>query len=145
MGSIQKAQIQLWRTGMLGNPVQQSADLPRPARLAVAVLFFLTGLTFASWAARIPAIQSKPGLSPGMLGLFCNLSAYLERCRAHLAACFGNSHSHSRNLWLCRFSRRTCGPWLCRRCLESAYRSGDRCVTQSMRCRVRQRGWHQTG
>ncbi|HTK06420.1 MAG TPA: MFS transporter [Ktedonobacteraceae bacterium] len=50
---------------------QTRAPLPvlHSARFAVALLFFLTGLTFASWAARIPAIQTRLGLSPGELGV----------------------------------------------------------------------------
>jgi MFS family permease len=36
---------------------------------AAWVLFFLTGLVSASWAARVPAIQEQLGLSPGLLGL----------------------------------------------------------------------------
>jgi MFS family permease len=34
-----------------------------------ALLFFLTGLVSATWAARVPAIQEALGLSPGALGL----------------------------------------------------------------------------
>jgi MFS family permease len=49
--------------------IQASASVPRAARLAVAVYFFLTGATFASWATRIPAIQTKLGLNPGTLGI----------------------------------------------------------------------------
>jgi MFS family permease len=52
------------------------------------MLFFLTGVTFASWATRIPAVQTKLGLSPGELGVallgtaagelvFMNLAGYL--------------------------------------------------------------------
>jgi len=40
----------------------------RPARIAVSFLFFLTGLCFASWASRIPAIQQALHLSDGGLG-----------------------------------------------------------------------------
>jgi MFS family permease len=40
----------------------------RPARIAVSSLFFLTGLCFASWASRIPAIQQTLHLSEGGLG-----------------------------------------------------------------------------
>lgn len=42
---------------------------PRSARIAVAILFFLNGVILATWAARIPAIQSKLALSPGQLGI----------------------------------------------------------------------------
>lgn len=48
---------------------QAPPAIPRAARFAVAILFFLTGLTFASWAARIPTIQARLGLSPGELGV----------------------------------------------------------------------------
>ncbi|HVY74074.1 MAG TPA: MFS transporter [Puia sp.] len=37
-------------------------------RIAVSCLFFLAGLCFASWASRIPAIQSKLGLNNASLG-----------------------------------------------------------------------------
>lgn len=40
----------------------------RAARIAVSSLFFLTGLCFASWASRIPAIQQSLQLSEGGLG-----------------------------------------------------------------------------
>lgn len=40
----------------------------KSARIAVSALFFLTGLCFASWASRIPAIQQKLGMSDGELG-----------------------------------------------------------------------------
>jgi MFS family permease len=43
--------------------------VPRPARVAVAMLFFLNGMIFASWATRIPAVQARLALSPGELGL----------------------------------------------------------------------------
>jgi MFS family permease len=63
-------------------------SVPRAARLAVAMYFFLIGVTFASWATRIPAVQAKLGLSPGELGVallgtaagelvFMNLAGYL--------------------------------------------------------------------
>ena len=37
-------------------------------RIAVAALFFLLGLAFASWASRIPTIQQSLGLSEAALG-----------------------------------------------------------------------------
>lgn len=40
----------------------------KSARIAVSALFFLTGLCFASWASRIPAIQQKLHMSDGELG-----------------------------------------------------------------------------
>ena len=41
----------------------------RPARQAVAAIFLLNGLLFGSWAARIPAVRDRLGLSDGELGL----------------------------------------------------------------------------
>lgn len=38
------------------------------ARFAVAYLFFLNGMLFASWVSRIPLIQQELGLSHGVLG-----------------------------------------------------------------------------
>lgn len=38
------------------------------SRLSVAALFFLEGLCFATWGARIPAIQQQLGLSEAQLG-----------------------------------------------------------------------------
>ena len=38
-------------------------------RAAVGALFFLQGLTFASWASRIPSIQTRLGLTEAELGL----------------------------------------------------------------------------
>ncbi len=38
-----------------------------PARVAVAVVFFVSGAVFASWASRVPAIRG--GLAHGQLGL----------------------------------------------------------------------------
>ncbi|PWV53700.1 MFS transporter [Chitinophaga sp. S165] len=45
-----------------------SHSYKRTSRIAVSALFFLTGLCFASWASRIPAIQEKLHLSEGALG-----------------------------------------------------------------------------
>jgi MFS family permease len=42
---------------------------PRQARGAVTAIFFLNGLVFGSWAARIPAVRDHVGLSDGELGL----------------------------------------------------------------------------
>jgi MFS family permease len=39
------------------------------ARAATAVVFFATGLVFASWGARIPAVQDRLDLSPGELAI----------------------------------------------------------------------------
>jgi hypothetical protein len=57
------------------------------ARRATTILFFLTGATFASFAARIPALQDRLDLSPGQLSLaFLALNggavAGLPGCRA---------------------------------------------------------------
>lgn len=54
---------------MSGDQSRGSTTAPRAARLAVAVLFFLNGVALATWAARIPAVQSKLALSPGQLGI----------------------------------------------------------------------------
>src|SRR5690349_12397687 len=44
-------------------------DLPKRAyRLAVSCLFFMQGLCFATWASRIPTIQSELHLSDAALG-----------------------------------------------------------------------------
>ena len=43
--------------------------IPRSARLAVAVVFFVSGAGFANWVARIPEIQQKLGLSNSALGV----------------------------------------------------------------------------
>src|SRR6266508_3909191 len=42
---------------------------PRQARGAVTAIFFLNGLIFGSWAARIPAVRDHVGLSDGELGI----------------------------------------------------------------------------
>ena len=41
----------------------------RRARAAATVVFFVTGAVFASWGARIPAVQDDLGLSPGQLAI----------------------------------------------------------------------------
>src|SRR3954447_20039911 len=41
----------------------------RAARIANTAVFFTTGLVFASWAARIPAVQGRLHLGNGELGL----------------------------------------------------------------------------
>jgi MFS family permease len=41
----------------------------RRARIAVAAIFFLNGAGVASWVVRIPAVQQRLGLTPGVLGL----------------------------------------------------------------------------
>jgi MFS family permease len=47
----------------------QDKTTVRKYRIAVAALFFLQGLCFASWASRIPDIQTKLGLSEAALGM----------------------------------------------------------------------------
>ena len=42
---------------------------PTGARWAVRILFFVNGAVFATWASRIPAVQSERVLSNGALGL----------------------------------------------------------------------------
>lgn len=42
---------------------------PRQARGAVTAVFFLNGVIYGSWAARIPAVRDHVGLSDGELGL----------------------------------------------------------------------------
>ncbi|HEX6696362.1 MAG TPA: MFS transporter [Solirubrobacteraceae bacterium] len=42
---------------------------PRQARSAVTAIFFLNGLIFGEWAARIPAVRDRVGLSDGELGI----------------------------------------------------------------------------
>jgi predicted MFS family arabinose efflux permease len=42
---------------------------PRSARGAVSALFFLNGAMFATWAARLPAVQDAYGLSHSGLGM----------------------------------------------------------------------------
>ena len=54
---------------MPGNKVQTVPAVPRWARFAVSMLFFLNGAIFATWATRIPAVQARLALSPGELGL----------------------------------------------------------------------------
>jgi MFS family permease len=47
----------------------QREDHVQTERLSVAVVFAVTGATFATWAARVPAIQDRLHLSEGQLGL----------------------------------------------------------------------------
>jgi MFS family permease len=46
-----------------------SPAVPRAARSAVTAIFLLNGLLFGAWAARIPAVRDRLGLSDGELGL----------------------------------------------------------------------------
>jgi len=79
---------------VLESQFQTTASVPRSARFAVAVLFFLTGAVFATWAARIPAIQATLKLSPGELGLALLGTATGEllsmNLAGYLAARFGS-------------------------------------------------------
>lgn len=79
---------------MASEQMRVPVSVPRGARLAVVVLFFLTGLTFASWAARIPAVQTRLGLSPGELGVALLGTAAGElvsmNLAGYLAARFGS-------------------------------------------------------
>lgn len=44
-------------------------ERPRAMRLAVSAVFFVTGAAFATWAARVPAVQDRLGLSAGELAV----------------------------------------------------------------------------
>ena len=46
-----------------------TAGTPKQARGAVTAIFFLNGLVFGEWAARIPAVRDRVGLSDGELGI----------------------------------------------------------------------------
>lgn len=50
-------------------PPAHSRGPIRAARNAVFVIFFGAGFVFASWASRIPTVQSELGLSPSQMGL----------------------------------------------------------------------------
>jgi predicted MFS family arabinose efflux permease len=79
---------------MSGDQTQAPTAVPRAARFAVAVFFFLTGATFASWAVRIPAVQTRLKLSPGTLGVALLAIAAGElvsmNLAGYLAARFGS-------------------------------------------------------
>ena len=42
---------------------------PRTAWLAIAAVFFVNGVTLASWISRIPTLTGRLGLGPGQVGL----------------------------------------------------------------------------
>ncbi|WP_225412389.1 MFS transporter [Stigmatella hybrida] len=42
---------------------------PHPARIAISAVFFVNGLSFASWVPHIPTVQARLGLSTSLLGL----------------------------------------------------------------------------
>jgi MFS family permease len=50
-------------------PLRCHGVVMRSARRATALAFFVTGAVFATFAARIPALQDRLGLSPGRLSL----------------------------------------------------------------------------
>lgn len=49
--------------------MNSSTISPKTYRIAIAVFFFIAGLSFASWASRIPDIKHHLALSDGKLGL----------------------------------------------------------------------------
>lgn len=51
------------------NDTQNTTALPRLARAAVCLVFFMNGAVFASWITHIPLIQHTHGLSESQLGL----------------------------------------------------------------------------
>src|ERR687895_810803 len=50
-------------------PGRAPTPAERRARAATTVIFFMTGAVYAAWATRIPAVQERLELSPGMLAL----------------------------------------------------------------------------
>ena len=56
------------KTDQLNDTFYKKENLLRRYRIATSVFFFIAGLTFATWASRIPAIQAKLNLSDGALG-----------------------------------------------------------------------------
>jgi MFS family permease len=56
------------KTNNLNDTYLKKDNQLRQYRIATGVFFFIAGLTFATWASRIPAIQSKLHLSDGALG-----------------------------------------------------------------------------
>lgn len=58
-----------WVQNNSGNRTNASVTIPlRTYRIAASVFFFIAGLTFATWASRIPDIQNKLQLSDAGLG-----------------------------------------------------------------------------
>jgi MFS family permease len=51
-----------------GNAFEFGANRLAKARVAVSLLFFLNGMLFASWVARIPLVQQTLGLNHAVLG-----------------------------------------------------------------------------
>lgn len=58
----------LYKTNPLNDTFFKKDNTLRRYRIATSVFFFIAGLTFATWASRIPAIQAKLHLSDGALG-----------------------------------------------------------------------------
>jgi MFS family permease len=54
---------------MSGNADQVASPPPQLARWSTCLLFFLNGTIIATWATRIPAVQTKLMLSTGELGI----------------------------------------------------------------------------
>ena len=67
---IRKNAIGIWQPGLRTfKPVFTGRiSLFRTYRIAASVFFFIAGLTFSTWASRIPDIQNKLNLSDGGLG-----------------------------------------------------------------------------
>ena len=45
------------------------------AKVAASAVFLLNGMTFATWAGRIPTVRDELGLTPGELGLVLLIGA----------------------------------------------------------------------
>jgi hypothetical protein len=56
------------KTNQLNETELSKRTTLRRYRIATSVFFFIAGLTFATWASRIPAIQAKLHLSDAGLG-----------------------------------------------------------------------------
>lgn len=56
-------------SGVGKTPAPGGPRLLRRERFAVSVVFLITGATFGTWAARIPAVQGLRDLSAGQLGV----------------------------------------------------------------------------
>lgn len=53
----------------MSSPASTKLRPPRPARLAVATMFFVAGAGQGNWVVRIPDVQQSLGLSAGALGV----------------------------------------------------------------------------
>ena len=51
-----------------GAGLARTSQLER-AKVAASVVFLVNGMTFATWAGRIPSVRDDLGLTPGQLGL----------------------------------------------------------------------------